>query len=490
MSQSVKKQRNWPFIIGVLFICVGMQFANYGSALCVSGDLTKLGATQFYVLISSLGTMGMMLVLPVLGKLTAILGQRTTILMGVCIQLIGRIIMMIAPGWPVYALGQLIQSIGGGFYISAAYVLMPLAVERPELPKFFGYIAVANALGSMCGPLIVSMVYAMGGIYSKLALILNLPLVAIGLLLVMKDCPNKKNKDAAKGYDFAGLLLTVFGIACLVFCLNLSGKMFAWGSVPCLILASSAAVCIFIMIRRELSISNPAVPLKMFRNERLTYAFICAAVASAYSTCSASYCAMWIRTNFQGLPASTFFTGTGTLAQGLVTFVLGLFLGGYVGQKFAVRFRPFGIMSMVTAMIATGLLYCLKFTGTAAGGDLVLLANGTIPAGMLLIYLATAIGGFTSSVAQGLYSAYWQSNMPREDIATGSALYNFGNTGGSVIFSAVVGVVLGSSGDFTRAFATGFVFACIGLLVALKGFRFTAEEIETAERQYQEKKTA
>ena len=69
-----------------------MQIANYGSALCVSGDLTKLGATQFYALISSLGTMGMMLVLPVLGKLTAILGQRTTILMGVCIQLIGHLL--------------------------------------------------------------------------------------------------------------------------------------------------------------------------------------------------------------------------------------------------------------------------------------------------------------------------------------------------------------------------------------------------------------
>ena len=204
MSESVQKKRNWPFIIGVLFICVGMQFANYGSALCVSGDLTKLGATQFYVLISSLGTMGMMLVLPVLGKLTASLGQRTTILLGVFIQLLGRVIMMIAPAWPLYAVGQLVQSIGGGFYISAAYVLMPLAVDRSEMARFFGYIAVANALGSMCGPLVVSSVYAMGGIWSKLALILNLPLVAIGLILVMKDCPNQRNADAAKGYDQIG----------------------------------------------------------------------------------------------------------------------------------------------------------------------------------------------------------------------------------------------------------------------------------------------
>ena len=47
-----------------------------------------------------------------------------------------------------------------------------------------------------------------------------------------------------------------------------------------------------------------------------------------------------------------------------------------------------------------------------------------------------------------------------------------------MIFSAVVGVVLGSSGDFSRAFAVGFVFACVGLLVAIHGFRFTQEEID------------
>ncbi len=30
MAENAAKIRNWPFIIGVLCICVGMQFANYG----------------------------------------------------------------------------------------------------------------------------------------------------------------------------------------------------------------------------------------------------------------------------------------------------------------------------------------------------------------------------------------------------------------------------------------------------------------------------
>ena len=41
------KKRNWIFIIGVLIMCVGMQVANYGTAVCLSGEMNSMGATDF-----------------------------------------------------------------------------------------------------------------------------------------------------------------------------------------------------------------------------------------------------------------------------------------------------------------------------------------------------------------------------------------------------------------------------------------------------------
>ena len=61
------KQKNWAFIIGILIMCVGMQIANYGTAVCVSGEVNKMGAMQYYVLINCLGSLGMMLILPLVG---------------------------------------------------------------------------------------------------------------------------------------------------------------------------------------------------------------------------------------------------------------------------------------------------------------------------------------------------------------------------------------------------------------------------------------
>ena len=76
MENQMPAKKNWGFIIGILILCVGMQFANYGTAVCMSGEVAKMDAMQYYVLIAALGTLGMVLVLPIVGKLTAILGQR------------------------------------------------------------------------------------------------------------------------------------------------------------------------------------------------------------------------------------------------------------------------------------------------------------------------------------------------------------------------------------------------------------------------------
>ncbi len=473
----ITRRKNWAFILGVLIMCIGMQIANYGTAVCVSGEVQRMGAMDYYVLVGAMGSLGMMLILPVVGKLTAIFSLQTMIAAGICIQFLGRLGMIFSNTWIPYALSYLLQSIGGGFYVSSAYINMGGAVEPQERAKFFGYIPLANAVGAIFGPVLVSSMYAAGGIAAKMAYIINLPITLLGFALIFKDCSTRKTPGATKGFDFLGLGLTVLGIACMVLWLNLGGKTFQWISLPSAALLVAGVTFLAWLAKRETTIANPAVPLRMFKNKRLLAAFLCAIVASAYSTCSASYSIMWIRINYSGFPGSTLFNGTASLPQQVVMVILGLFLGGYIGKKFTRRFRPFGIAAMAAAMVATGLLYCLKFSGTAAENNIITI--GDIPVGMLMIWLAVSIGGFTSVVAQSTFSVFWQSNTPKEDIPSGQAMYSFGSTGGSCIFGAVVGVVLGTSGDYSRAFATGFVFAAIGLIVAILGFRFSKEEAES-----------
>lgn len=472
------KKKNWAFIIGILLLSVGMQFANYGGTVPIAGEVAKMDAMAYYVLIAAQGTLGVMLILPIIGKLTAIFGQRNLIIIGIFVQFAGRVMMMYCDSWLPYAAANLLQSIGGGFYTTAAYVLMVVAVEPKETVKFFGYIAVANALGAIFGPLVSSAMYSAGGTVGTLAYVSHLPLVVIGFLLVARDCPNKRSPEAAKGFDYLGLILSVVGLASLVFWLNLAGKMFSWVSLPSATMLLLAVVSLGWMVRRETTIASPAIPLKMFKNKRLVYAFIGTMVVAAYATCTTTYCVMWVRMNYSALPGATIFNGTYNMAQQIVILILGTFLGGFIGQKFVKRFRKFGIAAMVVALIATLILCCLAFTGTAAENNLVMV--GSVPAGMLLIYLATGLGGFASVVNTSAFPGFWQSNTPREEIPSGQALYSFGAMFGSVLCNAVAGIVLGTGTNYIRAFAVGAVFAVIGVIVAFVGFRFSKEEMAMA----------
>lgn len=478
MDDSGVSKKNRAMITGILLLSIGMQFANYGTTIAIAGEIAKMDAMAYYVLVAALGTLGMMLILPIIGKLTAIFGQRNMIVMGILVQLLGRVLMMFCHSWIPYAGAYLLQSIGGGLYTTAAYVLMTIAVAPQERVKYFGYIAVANAIGAIFGPLVASAMYSAGGVMAMLSYISNFPLALIGFLLVAKHCPNQKTPGAAKGFDYLGVVLSVVSLACLVFWLNLGGKMFQWISLPSIVLLVLAAGGLVWVITRELKINKPAIPLKMFHNRRLVFAFIGSMVIAAYATCTTTYIVMWVRMNYAALPGGTIFSGTYNMAQQIVILVLGMVIGGYIGKQFTKRFRPFGIAAMVVAFAATLILMCLKFTGTAAGGDLKFI--GALPVGMLLIYLATGIGGFALVVSSSAFPAFWQSNTPGEQIPSGQALYSFGSMFGSVLCNAIVGVVLGTSTDYIKAFAVGSVINFIGIVCAVAGFKFNKEEVTAA----------
>ena len=481
MAETVKKtKKSWSVIFGVLILNVGLMIANYGCAVSMAGDLGTMQADQYYVLCAALGSLAMMLVLPVVGRLTGIFGMRNLIILGIVVQTAGRVLMMVSTNWIPYAAGYFIQGLGGGCYTTAAYVIMAGAVAPQEAPKFFGYIAVATSIGSMVGPILVSTMSSMGGMISKLAYISNLPFVLVGFVMLWKGCPNQKTPGAGKGFDYPGLVTMVVGLSCLVLWLNLGNKMFQWLSAPSIILVIVAVAALAFCIHREIKITTPAIPLRMFKNKRLTYSFIGAMCASVYFTCVASYTIMWVMYNFSTFPGATLYNGTASLMNHIVGLILGLFLGGYIGKMFIKRFRPFALLGNLSFIIASAILFCLRFTGTAAQGNV--MAIGNLPVGMILIWLACAIGGFGFTVSNSTYPAFWQTNTPREEIPSGQSLYSFGSMMASCFFGALVGVLMGTSTDYTIAFGASLAICILGLIFAIVGFKFTPEEIAAAKQ--------
>ena len=66
--------------------------------------------------------------------------------------------------------------------------------------------------------------------------------------------------------------------------------------------------------------------------------------------------------------------------------------------------------------------------------------------------------------------------------APGQAMYSFGAMMASCFFGALVGVLMGASGDYTIAFGAACVICVLGLVNAIAGPKFTPEEIAAAQR--------
>ena len=149
--------------------------------------------------------------------------------------------------------------------------------------------------------------------------------------------------------------------------------------------------------------------------------------------------------------------------------ILGLFMGGIMGRAFKKRFRPVALLGIIAYGIGLMIFYFL-----------------TPSSPVFIIYLATGIGGIGQAVVQATFAAFYQSELKPEDIRPAQGMYQFASTGGSSVFTAIVGAAMTMGMGLQQVFLLGTGFIAVGLVVAIFTFRFPKEEI-AAEAAAQQK---
>jgi MFS family permease len=196
----------------------------------------------------------------------------------------------------------------------------------------------------------------------------------------------------------------------------------------------------------------------MFVHKRFRYAFIVQAFVVAYATCAAAY---GIRYALEVMSLDATISSTVTMPQTIVQFILGLFMGSIMGKAFKKRFRPVALLGIACYAVGLMIFYFL-----------------TPDSPVFIIYLATGIGGIGQAVVQATFAAFYQSELKPEEIRPAQGMYQFASTGGSSVFTAIVGAAMTMGMGLQQVFLLGTAFMVIGFVFALIGFRFPKEEIE------------
>lgn len=440
-------------IAAVSLTTVTSQAAGYANSVVLPSKLGIFDALDYYALFSAISGMGTMISLPLVGALSAKFGTKCTTIFGIISHFLVRFGLMFAPNVIAFAIGWVMMGFANGLYMSAPYSIIVDIVEPKESPRYYGYIATASAAGALIGPALTGAVVDM---FSANAALLVYGIFGIFPLIVLGTMyPNKKRKGTGK-FDFAGIILISVFVCCTVLWLSMVGKFFALRSILGIGLPVLAIVALAALIKTELQVANPSVPIRMFRKKRFAFTFCVQMLMVAYSLCVTAYVVVYVQQVMQG---SAFASSTVTMPQTIVQGILGFFVGSLIGKNFKKHFRPAALMALTLYILA-----------------LLILSTMRPDSSMLVVYTATAIGGISQAVTQSIHAPFFQTELQPEEVPAAQGMFQFSSTGGASIFGAICGAAMNMGADYNQIFLLAAGVVGIALVIAFFGFRFTPEE--------------
>jgi len=198
---------------------------------------------------------------PLAGKIGDGMGRRKLILASLSLFVVMSIGASLSPNiWIVLAF-RVGQALTISIVLSNSFAILRQVIPASRRGKTFGMVEAATGLSAAAGPLV-------GGILVTLAdwraiFLVNIPVVAIAIVLAWKSLPHDSKTGAWKGFDYKGAaLLPTSLVAIAVFFLIL-----ARGAEPTLYFSVGigAVLLTAVLLRLELQHSNPVFQPRFYK---------------------------------------------------------------------------------------------------------------------------------------------------------------------------------------------------------------------------------
>ncbi|WP_409343811.1 MDR family MFS transporter [Paenibacillus sp. MBLB4367] len=305
------------------------------------GGLDKLVWVYSAYLITSVAGM------PIFGKLSDMYGRKRFYLLGLVVFMIGSALCGTAQSMEQLITYRAIQGIGGGALMPIVFTIIfdifP-AEKRGKMQGLFGAMfGISSVLGPLAGAFFTDYVNWRWCFY------INLPLGVISFL-VITACYHESKTHVKQRIDWAGTVLMVGAILCLLFGLELGGKEYAWDSWQIVGLLGGFVVLLIAFLLTERAVADPLISMGLFRNRLFSSSMGIAFLYGAIMISGATYIPLFI----QGV-----FGGSATSAGLVLTpMMLGVVASSAIGGRFIGRLSYRNIMlgSVVLIIIALLLL--------------------------------------------------------------------------------------------------------------------------------------
>ncbi|MFU8854033.1 MDR family MFS transporter [Micromonospora sp. SL1-18] len=200
---------------------------------------------------------------PLYGKMADLRGRRPVFLFSIGTFVVGSLLAGLSQNMTQLILTRGVQGLGAGGLMTLAFTIISDVVSPRERGRYQGLFGAVFGLASVAGPLV-------GGYFAQTnwrwIFYINVPLAILAIVVcyhVMRLIPFQKRQHAI---DWLGAALLVAGVSSLLLALSWGGTQYAWGSGVIIGLFVAGAVLGALFVLQEARVSEPILPLRLFRS--------------------------------------------------------------------------------------------------------------------------------------------------------------------------------------------------------------------------------
>ncbi|AIQ12606.1 MDR family MFS transporter [Paenibacillus durus] len=186
--------------------------------------------------------------------------------------------------WSIHSLVtfRILQGVFGGLIIPTTMTMIYQFIEKERQAFAMSLWSLSAMLAPAFGPTLGGWLTGYFGWQSLF--VINLPIGVIAITAALKCLPYHRQSSKLKTFDLPGFITVILSSAFIILAFS-EGNSWGWTSWQTLSLLVVGASVLIYFIRRELSLEEPLLNLKVFHQKRFTYSLIinCTITISLYS---------------------------------------------------------------------------------------------------------------------------------------------------------------------------------------------------------------
>lgn len=353
---------------------------------------------------------------PIAGKLGDMYGRKVVLQCAIGVFLVGGLLCGVAGSMTMLILGRFVQGLGGGALIVVSMAVVADVLPPRERGRAQGALSSVFGFSTVVGPLIGG--FLVQTVSWHWIFFVNFPIGVAAFIILSRTLPSRSDTNPHK-MDYVGSALLMILLATVVLIANLAGTVFAWSSLPVLILLVLTPMALVGFISAERWASEPVMPLDLFRIRNFQAANSVNFMVGICMFGTISFMPMFLQVVKHVDPIRS--------GLYLVAMMVGLIGTSFVAGRVISATGRYKFMPTASTALLTVAMLLMTTIGPQT------------PIWLITIFLFLTGIGIGPTMSVGVVSI--QSSIPREHLGVGTASANMFRLIGGSIGTSVFGAI-------------------------------------------------